>query len=146
MGKTPFIQTPGATVASNNAGLMGEAARVPEIFLPNTKLVVGLGYRPRSNKRPACLRVVFVNGKKGKGGEVRRKEKSTVLTLENKNFLEQYRRAVKLLADFKGVPIDDPVRDAMEATSAEFLRHYGLTTKTVTVTVTYEQVVVDGSE
>jgi hypothetical protein len=82
------------------------------------KFVRGLGFHAPAGKRVQALRVTF--GKK----------KSTSISLQKTDFFVQYRRAVKLLADFFKVPPDDALRKQMEQTVGDFMDYYGLTTQT----------------
>lgn len=108
-------------------------------FTPDGKRVRLLGFYPRCNKRPAGIRVILVAAKKSKGI----KQKDTFYTLENKDFLTQYRRALNALADHHGIPADDPVREAMAATSQEYLKYFGLKTKSITIEVAIQESAAD---
>jgi hypothetical protein len=110
----------------------------PPLFREDGKLLRSLAFVPRANAKPASIRVTLQSASK----PLNRKAKETMFTLENKSFHEQYHRAVAALADFRGIPADDPVRLKMEATADEFLRYFGLKTRTVTKIyeeVTFEQ-------
>lgn len=107
------------------------------LFREGGKLLRDLIFTPRSNAKPASIRVTLRRSNKAEGI----KSKETMFTLEKKSFAEQYSRAVAALADFRGIAADDPVRAEMEATADEFLRHFGLQTKIVTIVKVYEEVV-----
>lgn len=101
------------------------------VFREDGKTLLNVRFTPRCNRKPASIEVIF------KGPSKDKKRKATMFTLEGKSFGEQYRRAVDAIADFHGIAPDDPLRVAMELTSTEFLRHYGLKTRVVT----YEEAV-----
>lgn len=101
------------------------------LFREGGKLLRALAYVPRCNAKPASIRVTLQHADKAN----KIKAKETMFSVESKPFSEQYQRAVAALADYRGIAADDPVRAKMEATSAEFLRHYNLRTKTVTYEV-----------
>lgn len=81
------------------------------------KLVRLLGFHKAAGERPNSLRVT-VGAKHG-----------TALTLKNKSFAAQYRRAIKIIAEHHGIAEGDPIREAMEATAHDFLAHYNLRTQ-----------------
>lgn len=85
------------------------------------RLVCNIVYHKASGKRPHAL------------GVLSRQAKATSLTLKNKDFFAQYKRAVDAIADSMGIPSESPVRSEMEATATDFLAHYGLETQPIEV-------------
>lgn len=81
------------------------------------KLVRHLSFAKAAGKRPNTLRVAIGSAH------------DTALTLKNASFSTQYRRAIAIVADFHGIPENDPIREKMEETAAAFLEHYNLHTQ-----------------
>ncbi len=100
-----------------------------KIFKECGTLLRGITFNPRSNRRPAVLRV-RCKGMKNDG---------TILTLEGNSFERQYSRAVEALATGHGISLDDALRARMAATAPAFLAAYGLAVKIVTIT--YDEVI-----
>jgi hypothetical protein len=103
-------------------------ATAPDVFRVRggKTLVRHVDFRKRCNKRPAVISVRFGAGNKAL---------ATTFSVEGKNtFASQYKRAIDAMADFHGIPADSPVRQQMEATGGDFLLHYGLMVRMVTVT------------
>lgn len=95
-------------------------AMPPSAMLANG-LVRGVTYRSAKKDQPPLLHVRLWRGR------------GLSLSLENVSFSKQYAKAVDAVADSLGIAQDDPQRTQMRETRQAFLKHYSLTTASVTI-------------
>jgi hypothetical protein len=115
--KGPFVTAATGPSASTLHDLDQDLESKVFIMRGNRKLVRHLGFSKAAGERPNSLRI-SVGSKHG-----------TALTLKNKSFAGQYRRAVEAIAKHHGIPDGHPIRKAMEATSQDYLAYYSLRTQ-----------------